>query len=93
MTRRLSDLTDHLYHQLDRLKDAGDPDQVALEAQRTEALVDIADRITDTAKLQLNAAKLFAEKGAAILPMLPPIGAADPTAAKLATPPKSGPRS
>jgi len=75
MTRnRLSDL---LFAQMRRLGDDGlTPEQIAHEAARTAALVSVADRITDTADLQLKAARLFAEHGNNILPMLPQIGRA-----------------
>ena len=80
MTRnRLSDLNDALFAQLERLgQDDLTPEALEAEVRRTGALVEVADRITDTADLQLRAAKLFAEHGAQVLPMLPRIGKADP---------------
>jgi hypothetical protein len=89
MTRRLSDLNEHLFAQMDRLASAETAETVAQEATRAEALVEVADQILDTARLQLDAAKLFAQQGPGILPLLPQIGDADTGAARLtAAPPK-----
>lgn len=74
---RLSDLNDHLFAQLERLSSEElDAEGVEREAKRAEALVSVADRITDNADLQLKAAKIFAEHGNAVLPLLPQIGKA-----------------
>lgn len=75
MKNKLSDLNDHLFAQLERLADEGmDADQLDQEVKRAEAIVAVADQITGSADLQLKAAKLFAEHGGAVLPMLPQIG-------------------
>lgn len=75
MKNKLSDLNDHLFAQLERLSDEGiSTEQIHTEAKRAEAIVAIADTITANADLQLKAAKLFAEHGQNILPMLPQIG-------------------
>ena len=72
---KLGDLNNHLFAQLDRLTKTGlSAEELQQEISRTAALVDVADRITDNAKLQLNAAKLFAEHGHQVLDMLPQIG-------------------
>lgn len=75
MTNRLSDLNNHLFAQLDRL---ATPDmtaeQIEQEVKRTDAIVQLSDQIVENAGLQLKAAKLFAEHGQAVLPMLPQIG-------------------
>lgn len=75
---RMSDLNDHLFAQLERLSDE-DLSSEALDAEvkRAGALVEVSDRITDNAKTQLQAAKLFAEHGPQVMPMLPKIGKAD----------------
>jgi hypothetical protein len=74
---RMSDLKDHLFAALERLGDESLTDeQIAAEAKRAEAIVAVADQITESAKLQLSAARLFAEHGAAVLPHLPQIGKA-----------------
>ena len=71
----LATLNNHLFAQLDRLSHQDmTPEQIEQEARRAEAIVSVADQITGSAKLQLNAAKLFAEHGHAVLPMLPQIG-------------------
>lgn len=72
---KLSDLNDHLFAQLERLSDEGlTGEQLSDEVKRADAIVAIADQITGNADLQLKAAKLFAEHGGAVLPMLPQIG-------------------
>lgn len=72
---KLTDLNDHLFAQLERLADEGiDADKIETEVKRAEAIVAVADKITGNAELQLKAAKLFAEHGQAVLPMLPQIG-------------------
>jgi hypothetical protein len=73
----LSDLKDHLFAQLDRLsKDDLTAEGIEREVKRAEAIVGVADQITRGADLQLRAAKLFADKGKSVLPMLPQIGKA-----------------
>ncbi len=75
MSNRLSDLNDHLFSQIDRLtRDDMDADQVDTEVKRTQSIVSLANQIVGNADLQLKAAKLFAEHGKGILPMLPQIG-------------------
>lgn len=77
MKNKLGDLNNHLFAQLERLADEDlTPEQIAQEVQRTEAIVKISDQITGNAHLQLQAAKLFAEHGQQVLPMLPKIGSA-----------------
>lgn len=72
---RLSDLNDHLFAQLERLTDETlTPEQIAAEVSRSEAVVQVADQIAGLAEMQLRAAKMFAEHGDKILPMLPRIG-------------------
>lgn len=64
MKNRLTDLNDILFAQLERLTDDELTDeQISQELQRTSAVVQIADRIVDTAQLQLDAAKLIAGNG------------------------------
>ena len=77
MSSKMSDLNDHLFEQLERLSNTGlTADEMDLETQRSRALVSVADRISGNADLQLKAAKLFAEHGQGVLPMLPEIGKA-----------------
>jgi hypothetical protein len=72
---KLGDLNQHLFAQLDRLTQENlSPEQLQQEIARATAMVDVADCITENAKLQLGAAKLFAEHGHQILDMLPQIG-------------------
>ena len=73
----LAELNRHLFAALDRLDvDNLTPDQIEAEVKRAGAIVDVADRVTENAKVQLAAAKLFAEHREAILPHLPMIGKA-----------------
>lgn len=75
MKNKLTDLNNHLFAQLERLSEEGmDAEKLELEVKRSEAMVSVADQITSNADLQLKAAKLFAEHGAGVLPMLPQIG-------------------
>lgn len=81
MKNRLSDLNTHLFAQLERLGDEDlTPEQIESEAKRADAIVQLSDQITQNARTQLQAAKLFAEHGSQVLPMLPLIGHAKPTA-------------
>lgn len=74
MKNRLSDLNNHLFAQMERLADEDLTQEcIGKEAQRAAAMVDISDQILRRADLQLRAARLFADNGADILPMLPQI--------------------
>lgn len=76
MTKALSELNDHLYAQIDRLMSSTlTPEQTATEVTRTHSLVQIADRVTNIADLQLQSAKLYAAHGNGILNQLPQIAA------------------
>jgi hypothetical protein len=69
---RLTDLNDILFAQLERLTDESlSGDQLALEISRSTSVVQVADRIVDTASLQLQGAKLIAEHGGGMLKALP----------------------
>jgi len=73
---KLNDLNDHLFAQLERLADeALTADQLDAEVKRAEAIVSVADQVLHTADVSLKAAKLFAEHGNAVLPLLPKVGA------------------
>lgn len=77
MKNKLSDLNDHLFAQLERLSNEGmSAEDVAIEVRRADAIVSIATQVVSNADLQLKAARLYAEHGAGILPMLPQIGSA-----------------
>lgn len=74
----LAELNAHLFAALDRLDVENlTPEQIEAEVSRAEAIVNVADRITENAKVQLSAAKLYAEFGDKILPTLPMIGKAE----------------
>lgn len=76
---RVSDLTDHLFMQLERLSDESlDAEAIEREVKRAEAIVKVSDEIVGTYELQLRAAKLYAEHGQSVLAMLPQIGKAEP---------------
>lgn len=77
MKNKLSDLTNHLFAQLERLGDEDlTSEQIDQEVKRSEAIVSISDQVVGNANLQLKAAKLFADHGATIVPHLPMIGSA-----------------
>ena len=72
MKNRLSDLNDILFAQLERLTDETlSSDALAQEIQRTTSVVQVADRIVDTATLQLEGAKLIAQHGGGMQKALP----------------------
>lgn len=74
MKNRLTDLNDMLFGQLERIADEDlTADQLAQEIQRTSAVVQIADRIVETATLQLQGARLIAEHGATMAKQLPSV--------------------
>ena len=77
MKNKLSDLTNHLFAQLERLGDEDlTAEQIDQEVKRSEAIVSLSDQVVGNANLQLKAAKLFADHGSAVVPHLPMIGSA-----------------
>jgi len=75
MKNKLSDLNNHLFAQLERLSDEDlSTEAIEHEARRADAIVSVADQIVRNADLQLRAARMFADHGERILPMLPKIG-------------------
>jgi len=77
MSGSIADLNAHLFAQLERLDvEALTPEQIEAEVKRTDAIVRVADRITENSKVQLAAAKLYAEHKDTVLGMLPMIGKA-----------------
>lgn len=75
---KMSDLNDHLFAALERLNDEqATVEDIEREAKRAEAIVTLADQIVSGHRLSLDAARLFAQHGAAVLPMLPQIGGPD----------------
>lgn len=79
MKNKLGDLNDHLFAQLERMADEGlSAEQLGQEVTRAEAIVSVADQIVRNAELQLRAAKLFADHGETVKPLLPLIGRTQP---------------
>ena len=75
MTHNITDLNAFLFAQLERLDvETLTPEQIGDEVKRAEAIVSIADQISKNHDTALKAAKLFAEHGAQVLPMLPMVG-------------------
>ena len=75
MKKKLTDLNNHLFAQLERLADEDlDADAIEREVKRADAIVDVSDQVLRIADTGLKAAKLFAEHGEALLPHLPQIG-------------------
>lgn len=73
MKNKLIDLNSHLFAQLERLSDEDlDANALEQEAQRTDAIVSVADKIVANADLQFSSAKLVAEHGHArrLLPLM-----------------------
>ena len=67
MTNRLTDLNDILFAQLERLTDESlTSEALAQEISRTTSVVQVADRIVNTAAIQLQGAKLIAEHGGSL---------------------------
>ncbi len=78
MKNKLIDLNNHLFEQLERLNDDDlDAEQLAHEAQRTDAMTKIADQIISTAHIAIQAAKLVNEAGGNYQKMLPMIGGSE----------------
>lgn len=76
MKNRLSDLNNHLFMQLERLADESlSTEQIETEVKRSDAIVQVADKIVDNARLQLQACKLVADHGDRFLKHLPMLGA------------------
>jgi fructose-specific phosphotransferase system component IIB len=72
MKNKLTDLNDILFAQLERLGDEGLKDEaIANEVERAKAIVAVADRIVDNARLQLDAATLIADHGVDLRKRLP----------------------
>ena len=64
MKNRLTDLNDILFAQLERLTNEDlSSDQIKDEIARGSSIVDLADKIVDNAKLQLDAVKFAAMNG------------------------------
>lgn len=71
---RLVDLNNHLFAQIERLSDEElTPEQIEAEVKRTDAIVDVADKIVDNARLGLQAVKLVADHGDRFMKHLPMI--------------------
>jgi hypothetical protein len=82
MKNRLSDLNNHLFMQLERLASEDlSAEQIASEVERSEAIVSLADKIVDNARLTLQACDLVAKHGDRFMKHLPMIAEADPAPA------------
>lgn len=79
MKNKLTDLNDILFAQLERLTDETlAPEALDAELQRTQSVVQVADRIVDNARLQLEGAKFVANTAGAKLPTTLQLGAPKP---------------
>lgn len=64
MKNKLSDLNDHLFAQLERLSDEDlTPEELKKEAERSAAIVAVADQIVRNANLKIQAAKILSDHG------------------------------
>ena len=62
--KKLSDLNDHLFAQLDRLGDANlSGDKLSVEIERSKSICGVATAIVSNATLALKAAELAADYG------------------------------
>ena len=72
MKNRLTDLNDILFAQLERLTDESlSAEAITRETDRTRSVVQVADRIVENARLQLQAATLVVQQGAGVRKQLP----------------------
>lgn len=72
MKNGLGDLNNILFAQLERLTDEElSPEAIAQEMERTQSVVQIADRIVSNARLQLDTAKLVVANGGDVKKMFP----------------------
>lgn len=72
---RLTDLNDHLFMQLERLSDDNlTAEQIEAEVSRADAIVAVADKIVDNARLTLQACEIVAKHGDRFIKHLPMIG-------------------
>jgi glycerol-3-phosphate dehydrogenase len=72
MKNRLTDLNDHLFMQLERLSEEGlSAEQIEAEVKRAGAMVNVADKIVDNARLSLQACDLVAKHGDRFMKHLP----------------------
>ncbi len=77
MKNKLSDLNNHLFAQLERLGDEGaTAEDIERETARAAAIVDLSDQVLHIADTTLKAAKLYAQHGDGVMPLLPQIGSA-----------------
>lgn len=71
MKNKLVDLNNHLFAQMERLSEEDlDAEKIELEVKRTDAMVDVADKIIENANLQLKAVKILADHGDRFKPHL-----------------------
>lgn len=81
MKNRLTDLNNHLFAQLERLADEGlTAEQIGSEVDRADAIVKVADKIVDNARLSLQACELVAKHGDRFMKHLPMIEAPETSA-------------
>lgn len=72
MKNRLSDLNNHLFAQLERLSEEDmSTEKIEDEVKRADAMVKVADKIVDNARLNLQACELVAKHGDRFMKHLP----------------------
>lgn len=75
MKNKLTDLNNHLFMQLERLNNEElDPEAMAAEVSRANALVNVSDQITKISGQQLKAVQIVARHGDRHIKSLPHLG-------------------
>lgn len=85
-TNNTTDLSNHLFAQMERLAEAKGTENLEIEVKRTNSIVDVAKQIIDNAEVTLAATKLMAEYQGLKAEDIPEIFA---PANRLGAPPKS----
>jgi hypothetical protein len=85
MKNKIQDLRDHLFEQIERLKDADKPEEIEREISRAKAMGGIANQIIATAKAEIDFAKVTGQITAAgFIPTATAIPAAPPARPQIA---------
>lgn len=67
MKNKITDLRDHLFATLEALRDQENP----MDIERAKAIAQVADRIIDSAKVEVKFLEVTGQKGSAFIPDAP----------------------